>query len=129
MAVKRNQESVEMYLETILKLSKEKPEVHSIDIANEMGFSKPSVSVAMKNKREEKLITMDDMNHIHLTKKGLRIAETILERHSVLTKLFIGLGVDPKVAEEDACRIEHFISDETFNAIKEHARKNLDKKS
>ncbi|HIU87637.1 MAG TPA: metal-dependent transcriptional regulator [Candidatus Avilachnospira avistercoris] len=125
MSIKKNPESVEMYLETILKLSQKKPEVHSIDIANEMGFSKPSVSVAMKNLREEELITMDELNHIHLTDKGKKIAETILERHSVLTALFKNLGVDPKIAEEDACRIEHFISDETFSAIKRHASEKL----
>ena len=124
MAIKKNRESVEMYLETILRLSLRKPEVHSIDVANEMGFSKPSVSVAMKNMREDGLITMDEMNHIHLTDKGREMAESVFERHSVLTKLFEGLGVDPAIAEEDACRIEHFISDETFSAIKAHAEKN-----
>ena len=124
MAIKKNRESVEMYLETILRLSLRKPEVHSIDVANEMGFSKPSVSVAMKNMREDGLITMDEMNHIHLTDKGQEVAESVFERHSVLTKLFEGLGVDPATAEEDACRIEHFISDETFAAIKAHAERN-----
>ena len=102
MAIKKNRESVEMYLETILRLSLRKPEVHSIDVANEMGFSKPSVSVAMKNMREDGLITMDEMNHIHLTDKGQEVAESVFERHSVLTKLFEGLGVDPAIAEEDA---------------------------
>ena len=125
MSIKKNPESTEMYLETILLLSKRKPEVHSIDIASEMGFSKPSVSVAMKHMREDGLITMDDSNHIHLTEDGRRIAESVYERHSVLTELFERLGVSHETAEEDACRIEHFISQETFDAIKLHARKNL----
>ena len=125
MSVKKNRESEEMYLETILRLSKRNPEVHSIDVANEMGFSKPSVSVAMKHMREDGLITMDEFNHIHLTEKGQNLAESVFERHSVLTALFERLGVSPETAEEDACRIEHFISDETFSAIKAHAEKNI----
>ena len=124
MSVKKNRESEEMYLETILRLSKKNHEVHSIDVANEMGFCKPSVSVAMKHMREDGLITMDEFNHIHLTEKGQSLAESVFERHSVLTALFERLGVSPETAEEDACRIEHFISDETFSAIKAHAEKN-----
>ena len=119
----KNQESSEMYLETILKLSLHQEFVHSIEIANAMGFSKPSVSIAMKNLREQGYITMDSDSHIHLTDAGRKIAETIYERHRVLMKFFESLGVSAKVAEDDACRIEHFISPETFEAIKEYGRR------
>ena len=125
MSLKKNSESEEMYLETILRLTSDNPEVHSIDVANEMGFSKPSVSVAMKHMREDGLITIDEYNHIHLTDKGRQRAESVYERHRVLTELFELLGVSSEVAEEDACRIEHVISDETFEAIKAHTRSQL----
>jgi len=113
-------ESAENYLETILILSqrKGKGEVRSIDIVNELEFSKPSVSVAMKNLRENGYITVDKDGYIRLTDKGLEIAEKMYERHTLLSQWLIKLGVDPKVAEEDACRIEHDISKESFNAIK-----------
>lgn len=120
MGAVKNQESTEMYLETILRLTKMHPDVHSIEIAAEMGFSKPSVSIAMKNLREQGYVTVDMNSHIRLTEAGRRIAESIYERHQALTKLFESLGVDPQVAEADACRIEHFISDETFYAIKSY---------
>jgi len=112
------QESAEMYLETIYILSKENEYVRSIDIAKKMNFSKPSVSRAVKNLSNEDYISIDENGYIALLDKGLKIAKKIYERHDVLTKYFIKLGINPKVAEDDACRIEHVISDETFNAIK-----------
>lgn len=115
-------ESAENYLETILILSqrKGKGEVRSIDIVNELEFSKPSVSVAMKNLRENGYITVDKDGYIHLTDKGLEIAEKMYERHTLLSQWLIKLGVDEKVAVEDACRMEHVISAESFAAIKKH---------
>ena len=123
MRAQRNQESLQMYLETILKLSLHQQYVHSIEIANAMGFSKPSVSIAMKNLKEQGYITVDSDSHIHLTDAGRKIAVTIYERHLVLTKFFEALGIQPDVAEEDACRIEHFISAETFQAIRDYGVK------
>lgn len=116
-------ESAENYLETILILSqrKGKGEVRSIDIVNELEFSKPSVSVAMKNLRENGYITVDKDGYIRLTDKGLEIAEKMYERHTLLSQWLIKLGVDEKVAVEDACRMEHVISAESFAAIKKHA--------
>ena len=115
-------ESAENYLETILILSqrKGKGEVRSIDIVNELEFSKPSVSVAMKNLRENGYITVDKDGYIRLTYKGLEIAEKMYERHTLLSQWLIKLGVDEKVAVEDACRMEHVISAESFAAIKKH---------
>ncbi len=113
-------ESAENYLETILMLTKKQPYVRSIDIANELNFSKPSVSVAMKNLRTSGHILVDDAGHITLTESGLEIASSILERHKVLSQMLINLGVDPETATEDACRIEHVISAESFSAIKAH---------
>ena len=111
-------ESAEDYLETILMLSKKLPVVRSIDIANEMGYKKSSVSIAMKNLRESEHIRVTKEGYIYLTESGKEIAEMIYERHQLLTSWLIRLGVNPKVAEEDACRIEHDISKESFNAIK-----------
>ena len=115
-------ESAENYLETILILSqrKGKGEVRSIDIVNELEFSKPSVSVAMKNLRENGYITVDKDGYIRLTDKGLEIAEKMYERHTLLSQWLIKLGVDEKVAVEDACRMEHVIRAESFAAIKKH---------
>ena len=115
-------ESAENYLETILILSqrKGKGEVRSIDIVNELEFSKPSVSVAMKNLRENGYITVDKNGYIRLTDKGLEIAEKMYERHTLLSQWLIKLGVDEKVAVEDACRMEHVISAKSFAAIKKH---------
>ena len=113
-------ESAENYLETILMLTKKQPYVRSIDIANELNFSKPSVSVAMKNLRTSGHILVDDAGHITLTESGLEIASSILERHKVLSQMLINLGVNPEIATEDACRIEHVISAESFSAIKAH---------
>lgn len=114
------QESAENYLETILVLSQRHPQVRSIDIATELGFSKPSVSVAMKNLRENGYVTVNEHGHISLTANGLQIAETIYERHTLLSSWLEFLGVDSKVAAQDACRIEHVISPESFQAIKTH---------
>lgn len=116
------QESAENYLETIHMLSKHKPYVRSIDIANELSFSKPSVSVAMKNLRENGYIHMDENGYITLLEPGRAIAEKIYERHTLLTEWLTSLGVSPKTAAEDACRIEHVISDESFQAMKNHVR-------
>ncbi len=115
------QESAENYLETILILQERKGSVRSIDIASELGFSKPSVSVAMKNLRGQDCITVDDGGFILLTEKGRKIAEGIYERHTLFTEWLKSLGVNAKTAAEDACRIEHVISEETFQAIKKLA--------
>ncbi len=120
--VMKIQESAENYLETILVISHKKGMVRSIDIVNELEFSKPSVSVAMKNLRENGYIEMDKDGYIMLLDKGREIAEKIYERHTTLSKYLIALGVDPVVAAEDACRIEHVISAESFEAIKNHIK-------
>lgn len=114
----RSNESSENYLETILILSEKKPVVRSVDIAEEMGFKKSSVSVAMKNLRERKLITVRPEGYIYLTDAGKEIAEMIYERHQLFTRWLTSLGVDPAVAADDACRMEHAISRESFEAIK-----------
>ena len=114
------QESAENYLETILVLHKRKGIVRSIDIANEMGFSKPSVSVAMKNLRLGGYIRVDEDGNITLLDKGREIAEKIYERHTLVSNWLTAMGVDPDIAAEDACRIEHVISNETFDALKRH---------
>ena len=116
-----NNESAENYLETILILSKKLPVVRSVDIANELGFQKSSVSIAMKNLREKHHITVTDAGFIYLTDSGKEIAEMIYERHELLTDFLVKLGVNPEVAAEDACRIEHVISAESFAAVKVHA--------
>lgn len=114
------QESAENYLETILMLGKEKGNVRSIDIATALSFSKPSVSVAMKNLRENGYILMDKDGFIALTEKGHEIAETIYERHTLLSSFLMYLGVSKETASQDACRIEHVISPESFEALKQH---------
>ena len=116
-------ESAENYLETILVLHQRKGSVRSIDIANELEFSKPSVSVAMKNLRQGGYIEVDGAGLITLLPPGREIAEAVLEKHRMMTAFLISLGVSPEVAAEDACRIEHVLSDESFEAIKEHAKK------
>lgn len=115
-------ESAENYLETILILSRQLPVVRSVDIANELGFKKSSVSVAMKNLREKEHITVDNSGFITLTPSGREIAEMIYERHQLLSCLLTELGVSPEIAAEDACKIEHVISKESFEAIKKHVR-------
>lgn len=116
-------ESAENYLETILILQNRIGNVRSIDIVAEMGFSKPSVSVAMKNLRENGYIHVDENGFITLQDSGRAIAEKIYERHTLFTEWLTSLGVSPKTAAEDACRIEHVISDESFQAMKKHVQK------
>lgn len=111
-------ESAENYLETILILSQKLPVVRSVDIANELGFKKSSVSIGMKNLRQKNYITVTDAGFIYLTEEGKSIAEMIYERHKFLSSWLISLGVDPTIASEDACKIEHVISKESFAAIK-----------
>ena len=113
-------ESAENYLETILVLSKTHPVVRSVDIAEELGFKKSSVSVAMKNLREKNHITVTKEGFIYLTDTGRQIAEMIYERHEFISKWLISLGVTKEVALEDACRIEHVISKESFEAMKKN---------
>ena len=115
-------ESAENYLEAILIIKNEKGSVRSIDIANHLNFSKPSVSVAMKNLRENGYIHMDADGYITLTEKGREIAEMIYERHTLISSWLVTLGVEKKTAIEDACRIEHVISAESFEAIKSHVQ-------
>ena len=115
------QESGEMYLETIYILSKQKPYVRSVDVGEYMGYSKPSVSRAMGLLKNGGYVTADEDGYLALTETGLEVAAKIYERHTVLTDLLVRLGVDKKTATEDACRIEHVISDESFQAIKQHA--------
>ena len=120
------QQSAENYIETIFVLTKRNGVVRSIDIANELGFSKPSVSVAMKSLRENGYIDVMGDGHIILLEEGKIIAEKLYERHTVLTGALIALGVPEEIAAEDACKIEHILSEETFNAIKNY-RDNLKK--
>lgn len=114
-------ESAENYLETILILQKRNGAVRSIDIVNELDYTKPSVSIAMKNLRENGYIEMDRTGHITLLESGREIAEKMYERHTILSRFLTTLGVSPETAKEDACRMEHIISAETFDAIKKHA--------
>ena len=116
----RKNESAENYLDTIYILSKKLPVVRSVDIATELNFKKPSVSVAMKHLREKELIVVSDAGFITLTDEGLAQAEAIYERHTILIKMFTKLGVSDETAAEDACLIEHVLSDESFEAIKKH---------
>ena len=116
-------ESAENYLETILMLIKRLPVVRSVDISNELGFKKSSVSVAMKNLREKNHITVSDAGFINLTQSGREIAEMIYERHEFLSKWLISLGVPAETATEDACKIEHVLSKESFQAIKDFVKK------
>ncbi len=116
-------ESAENYLETILMLKNKKGSVRSIDIARELDFSKPSVSVAMKSFREEGLITVDEDGSISLTEKGRSIAEAVYEKHQIIAKALMALGVSEEVALEDSCKIEHDLSPESFLKIKEYMKK------
>ena len=117
------QESGEMYLETIYILSKKSSYVRSIDVGEYMGYSKPSVSRAVSILKKGGYVLMDDNGHLTLTDTGLEIAQKIYERHTTLTDFLIRLGVNEKTAAEDACKMEHDISDETFAAMKKHAEK------
>lgn len=115
-------ESRENYLETILVLSKQLPVVRSVDIANELGYKKSSISIAMKNLRENNFITVTDAGFIYLTESGLEIAEMIYERHELLSTWLKHLGVPEDIAVADACKIEHALSKESFEAIKNHIK-------
>lgn len=121
------QEAAENYLECILIIGKEKGQVRSIDVAHRLEVTKPTVSVTMKQFRENGYVEMDSDGFLTLTEKGREIAERIYERHVVLTELLVGLGVDEKTAREDACRIEHDLSDVTFARLKDHMHQNLHK--
>lgn len=112
-------ESSENYLETILILSKKRPVVRSVDVANELGFKKSSVSIAMKNLREKEHITVTEEGFIYLTASGKAIAEEVYERHEVLSAALEKLGVPKEIADEDACKMEHILSPESFHALKE----------
>jgi len=114
------QESAENYVETILMLGQRIGHVRSIDIVNELNYTKPSISFAMKRLRENGYILMDEAGYITLTDQGREIAERIFERHKLLTDFLIALGVDPETARNDACRLEHVISQESFDKIREH---------
>ena len=116
------QESGEMYLETIYILIKEKKDVHAIDVSEHLGYSKPSVSRAMGILKKGGYIIVDEYGHIRLTHEGLKIAESMYEKHTLLTRFLMKLGVDEKTATEDACKIEHAISDASFEAIKKHVK-------
>ena len=116
----KTHESMENYLETILVLSLKSTQVRSIDIVNELEYSKPSVSIAMKNLREKGLIVMDNDGYITLTDEGRKIADTIYERHLAISDWLISLGVDEKTAAYDACKMEHVMSEKSFLAIKKH---------
>ena len=118
----KSNESAENYLETILILSQKLPVVRSVDIANELGFKKSSVSIAMKKLREKNHITVTDSGFIYLTDGGRAIAEMIYERHEFLSTWLTKLGVPKDIASQDACRIEHVISKESFDAIKKHSK-------
>lgn len=117
-------ESAENYLEAILILSKEKPVVRSVDVSNYTGYRKSSISIAMKNLKADGFITISQEGYIYLTEQGMQIASMIYERHQVLSSWFIRLGVDEKTAVDDACRIEHDISKESFAAIKKYISEN-----
>lgn len=119
--------ATENYLETILLLQKRNGTVRSVDIANELGYSRPTVSIAMKDFREKNYVTVDDDGLISLTASGRKIAETIYERHVVLSAMFISLGVDEQTAKEDACKIEHEISAKSFACIKKHYEERIKK--
>lgn len=118
-------ESAENYLETILVLSKKNGSVRSIDIANELNFTKASISVAMKRLREDKYIIVNQDGTIHLTEKGNGIASKVYERHQIIAEILVALGVDKKIAYEDSCKIEHDLSPESFEKIKEFYEKHI----
>lgn len=118
----KSEESVQDYLETILVLSKRLPVVRSIDIANELEYSKPSVSVAMKNLKGKGYITVSNEGYIILTEEGKKLASDTYERHTLISQWLVDLGVSPETASADACRIEHDLSQESFDALKRHIR-------
>ena len=118
----KTSESIEDYLETILLLAKDEGSVRSIDVVRELHFSKPSVSVAVKNLKNQGYINVDEKGYITLTETGEKIAKTVLERHTIISDWLISLGVDEKTALEDACRMEHTMSVKSFKAIKKHIK-------
>ena len=113
-------EAIENYLETIYILSQEKHEVHAVDICSYLSYSRPTVSIVLRQMREHGLVTVNEENHIYLTEEGLKIAEHMYERHELLTNMLMALGVSRETALRDACKIEHDLSEETFEAIKRH---------
>jgi len=113
-------EAIENYLETIYILSQQQSEVHAIDICTYLSYSRPTVSIVLRQMRENGLVTVNEENHIFLTEEGLKIATHMFERHELLTNMLVMLGVSRKTALHDACKIEHDLSDETFEAIKRH---------
>lgn len=117
-----NRESSEMYLESIFVLSQKNEIVRKIDVSRYMNFAKPSVTRGISILEKNGLVSVDEIGNISLTDEGKKQAKRIYERHTVLTRLFINLGVDEETASEDACRVEHYISDKTFNAIKKHMK-------
>lgn len=123
----RVHESSEDYLETILMLKERKGYVRSVDVANELAFTKASVSVAMKKLRENGYVQMEADGSLVLTEAGLTIARRVYDRHRLLTEFFVRLGVDPEVAARDACRVEHDLSEQTFSKLVEHAQKKFEK--
>ncbi|MBE6862266.1 MAG: metal-dependent transcriptional regulator [Ruminococcus sp.] len=116
-------EAVENYLETILILSKLQPDVHAIDICSYLGYSRPTVSVILKKMKDQELVKVDSENHITLTEKGREVAENVYERHNIISEMLMKLGVSKETALEDACKLEHDLSDESFNALKEYFKK------
>lgn len=116
-------EAIENYLETIYILSQQQNEVHAIDICSYLSYSRPTVSIVLRQMREHGLVIVNEENHIFLTDEGLRIATRIFERHEVLTSMLMMLGVSRETALHDACKIEHDLSDETFEAIKNHMKR------
>ena len=116
-------EAIENYLETIYILSQQQSEVHAIDICSYLSYSRPTVSITLRQMREHDLVTVNEENHIFLTEEGLRIARRMYERHELLTSMLMMLGVSRETAMHDACKIEHDLSEETFEAIKEHMEK------
>ena len=116
-------EATENYLETIYILSLRQNEVHAVDVCAYLSYSRPTVSIVLRQMRESGLVTVDDMNHIHLTPEGEGIAKKLYERHTLISEMLVSLGVSRETAVHDACKIEHDLSEETFEAIKRHAEK------
>ena len=120
-------ETVENYLETILMLEEEVPKVHAVDLARRLGFSKPTVSIALKNYKEAGLVCVSENGCLSLTPLGRKIAEPIYERHKLIAEFLLALGVDKEIASQDACKLEHDLSEESFNALKKYYLLNLKK--
>ena len=116
-------EATENYLETIYILSLRQNEVHAVDVCAYLSYSRPTVSIVLRQMRESGLVTVDDMNHIHLTPEGEGIAKKLYERHTLISEMLVSLGVSRETAVRDACKVEHDLSEETFEAIKRHAEK------